>query len=440
MDEITLDVYVEDTRVGVLASTPEGLFVFTYLPETAPEHLVSLTMPVRAESYKWNRGGVPPFFRMNLPEGTKKDLIRQQLGGVAQVTDIGLLALTGRRTIGRVRCVPRGQSLEVAEDNLQVATLLSSPDARGLLLAHLEAGVIEGVSGVMPKLLREDKTTTATDEYIVKTGRSDVPSMAINELLCLLAASRAGLDMHGATLSDDGTVLAIKRFDRAAGKPTLAVEDFCSLEGLDPEEKYHGSLEGLAARLRDYVPPERYIDNAMRLFKLLLLNCAVRNADAHLKNYALIYTSFDDVELAPVYDVLTVTVYDRWANDIPALTLEGKKVWACGKSLQRFAAQRLGLSPQQRTVALESVETALQATFPDIKQYAEKYPYFRETAKRMLNEWETGLAGIQPTATAKQPPPGAVRESLGMSEVEPERKPVANPYVNQDGAFSHKAR
>ena len=178
----------------------------------------------------------------------------------------------------------------------------------------------------------------------------------------------------------------------------------------------------------------------MRLFKLLLLNCAVRNADAHLKNYALIYTSLDDVELAPVYDVLTVTVYDRWANDIPALTLEGKKVWACGKSLQRFAAQRLGLSPQQRTVALESVETALQATFPDIKQYAEKYPYFRETAKRMLNEWETGLAGIQPTATAKQPPPGAVRESLGMSEVEPERKPVANPYVNQDGAFSHKAR
>ena len=223
MDEITLDVYVEDTRVGVLASTPEGLFVFTYLPETAPEHLVSLTMPVRAESYKWNRGGVPHFFRMNLPEGTKKDLIRQQLGGVAQVTDIGRLARTGRRTIGRVRCVPQGQSLEVAEDNLQVATLLSSPDARGLLLAHLEAGVIEGVSGVMPKLLREDKTTTATDEYIVKTGRSDVPSMAINELLCLLAASRAGLDMHGATLSDDGTVLAIKRFDRAAGKPTLAV-------------------------------------------------------------------------------------------------------------------------------------------------------------------------------------------------------------------------
>lgn len=46
-----------------------------------------------------------------------------------------MLALTGCRTIGRVRCVPQGQPLAVTEDDLQVATLLTSP--RWRLLAKV---------------------------------------------------------------------------------------------------------------------------------------------------------------------------------------------------------------------------------------------------------------------------------------------------------------
>jgi len=438
-EQIVLDVYVGENRVGVLADNPEGHFVFTYLPETPPDQLVSLTMPVRIESYKWGRGGLHPYFRMNLPEGVKKDLLRQQLGAVAQVTDIGLLALTGQRTIGRVRCVPQGHPLTVAEDNLQVATLLASPNARELLMQHLEAGITEGVSGVMPKLLREDKTTTAINEYIVKTGRPDLPGLSINEYLCLRAAARAGLNVPEAQLSDDGTVLALRRFDRLDSNVILGVEDFCSLEGNDPEAKYEGSLEGLASRLRDYVPPAQFIESARRLFKLLLLNYAIHNADAHLKNFALTYTSLNDVALAPVYDILTVTAYPQYANNIPGLTLEGKKVWSCGKALHKYAAQRLQLSAGQRTDAMKSVIDALHETLPDIQDFAQQFPYFRETAKRMLDEWEKGLAGILPTATAKLPPPGEIRESFGMSEIEPVKK-TGNEYVNPDGAFSHKAR
>lgn len=438
-EPITLDVYVGENRVGVLADNPEGLFVFTYLPETPADQLVSLTMPVRLESYKWGRGGLHPYFRMNLPEGTKKDLVRQQLGSAAQVTDIGLLALTGQRTIGRVRCVPQDQPLSFAEDTLQVATLLASPNARELLMQHLAAGVTEGVSGVMPKLLREDKTTTAINEYIVKTGRPDLPGLSINEYLCLRAAARAGLNVPEAYLSDDGTVLALRRFDHPDSGVVLGVEDFCSLEGNDPEAKYDGSLEGLANRLRDYVSPAQFVENATRLYKLLLLNYAIHNADAHLKNFALTYTSLNDVALAPVYDILTVTAYPQYANNIPGLALEGKKVWGCGKALHKYAAQRLQLSAGARAKAVQSVIGALQETFPDIREFAEKFPYFRETAKRMLDEWEKGLAGILPTATTKLPPSGEIRESFGMSEIEPAKK-VRNEYANPDGAFSHKAR
>lgn len=431
---IPLDVYVNNTHVGVLSEDYSGLFVFTYLPKIYPEQLVSLTMPVRAESYKWGRGGLHPYFCMNLPEGAKKDLVRQQLGSAAQVTDIGLLALTGQRTIGRVRCVPQGQLPSAAEDNLQVATLLASPDARELLLKHLEDGVTEGVSGVMPKLLREDKTTTTTGEYIVKTSRPDLPGLAINEYLCLLAARRAGLDVPEARLSDDGSVLALRRFDRPESGIIPGVEDFCSLQGNDPAAKYDGSLEDLAKRLHDYVPPQLFLDNATRLFKLLLINYAIHNADAHLKNFALTYTSLADVALAPVYDILTVTAYPRFAKDIPGLTLEGKRVWGCGKALHKFAAQRLQLPPGIRTEALDSVTTALKATFADIHEYAERYPFFRETAKNMLDQWELGLAGIHPSATAKLPTPGEVSESFGMSDQVAQRKQI-NPYVNQAAAF-----
>lgn len=438
-EPIALDVYVAETRVGVLTTTPEGLYVFTYLPETPPDKLVSLTMPVRAESYKWGSGGLHPFFLMNLPEGSKKALLREKLGSLTAVTDFGLLALTGQRTIGRVRCVPQGQSLQTVQDDLQVAALLASPNAHELLMAHLEKGIREGVSGVMPKLLRNDKTTTATDEFIVKAGRPDLPGLAINEYLCLRAAERCGLDVPENQLSADGNVLAIRRFDRLADGGVLAVEDFCSLQGLGTESKYAGSLENLAARLKDYVPPERFHENAIRLFKLLLLNYAIHNADAHLKNFALIYTAPDQVALAPVYDILTVTAYGEYANNIPGLTLEGKKVWACGKSLHKLATQRLNLSAPIRAQALASVTGALQATFPEIQACAEKYPHFRETAKRMVDEWEKGIAGISPTAAARVPPSGDARAALGLSAPDPAGK-TPNAYINPDGAFSHKAR
>jgi serine/threonine-protein kinase HipA len=42
--------------------------VLKYLPETALEDFVSLTMPVREQAWRWPRD-LFPFFRQNLPEG-----------------------------------------------------------------------------------------------------------------------------------------------------------------------------------------------------------------------------------------------------------------------------------------------------------------------------------------------------------------------------------
>lgn len=406
-----LDVYVKERLVGVLGPATGGAYTFTYLPGTPPEDLVSLTMPVRRESYSWSRG-LPPFFLMNLPEGFQKDLVRAKLGPHAEVTDPGLLALTGTRTIGRVRVLPHGQPLTHATDELSLSTLLATAGSRGHLLQYLKAGIADGVSGVMPKTLTE-KTTAMLGEYIVKTGPTSYPGLAVNEYLCLEVVRRAGLTVPAAELSRDGQVLVVRRFDRPESGEWLAVEDFCALKGLDPASKYSGSLEDLAKLLLTYVRGERQGENALKLYTLLLLNYAVRNADAHLKNFALTYTSATDVALSPVYDIVTVTVYPEHADDIPGLTIAGKKVWRAGKFLRQYGATRLSLTAAQMNHCIEGVQAAIIGIAPKVRELADAYPEFREIGKRMLIEWERGVLDITPTVTVKSRTATALKNSVG---------------------------
>jgi HipA-like protein len=62
-----LNVHVLGQHVGVLEQVGDFKSVMAYLPEVAPENLVSLTMPIRTESYPWD-DELHPIFRMNLPE------------------------------------------------------------------------------------------------------------------------------------------------------------------------------------------------------------------------------------------------------------------------------------------------------------------------------------------------------------------------------------
>jgi len=50
-----------------------------YTPDAAPENLVSLTMPVRTESYPWD-DELHPIFRMNLPEGYLLQVLQEEFG------------------------------------------------------------------------------------------------------------------------------------------------------------------------------------------------------------------------------------------------------------------------------------------------------------------------------------------------------------------------
>ncbi|HKR42934.1 MAG TPA: type II toxin-antitoxin system HipA family toxin [Paraburkholderia sp.] len=393
-----LDIYFNTTLVGTLTEEAQR-GVFTYLPCTSMSNVVSLLMPVRNASYIWP-GGIMPSFQMNLPEGFKKDLILQKLGPHADVSDFSLLALTGANTIGRVKAIPRGTQLNTARSTIDMATLLASSGSRDNLFKHLEAGITEGVSGVLPKTLAsgKEKATVLTDEFILKTGPVDLPGLSVNEYLCLEVARNTELEVPETRLAEDGQVLAIRRFDLNADGTRLGVEDFCALKGMDPVRKYEGTIEDLAKLCNQYLGVDHRKDSKRKLFLLLLLNYALRNAGAHMKNYALTYTNGRDARLSPVYDIVTVTAYRRYQDDTPALPLKGKKVWCSGKALFEYGAARLSLSPTNMRAALKQVASAVKKVVPLVSEYAYRYPEFREVGGRMLDTWMQGLEDIKPDA------------------------------------------
>src|ERR1700728_2667284 len=65
-----LSVYVLGREVAALEPVGDFKSVLTYSSETATDEFVSLTMPVRTESYVWD-DPLHPIFQMNLPNRLK---------------------------------------------------------------------------------------------------------------------------------------------------------------------------------------------------------------------------------------------------------------------------------------------------------------------------------------------------------------------------------
>lgn len=50
--------------------------------------------------------------------------------------------------------------------------------------------------------------------------------------------------------------------------------------------------------------------------RLLIYNYLIGNSDAHLKNYSLLYTDTGEHDLAPAYDLVCTSYYERYSRDM----------------------------------------------------------------------------------------------------------------------------
>ncbi|RPJ82366.1 MAG: HipA domain-containing protein [Deltaproteobacteria bacterium] len=77
------------------------------------------------------------------------------------------------------------------------------------------------------------------------------------------------------------------------------------------------SYERVARSIRDFVTGEHLMTARGQFFATLVLSVMLRNGDAHLKNFGVLFnTPQSPVQLAPVYDLVTTAVYFR-SSGIP---------------------------------------------------------------------------------------------------------------------------
>jgi serine/threonine-protein kinase HipA len=106
-----LNVHVLDRHVGVLEQVGDFRSIMAYTPDAASANLVSLTMPVRTESYPWD-DELHPIFRMNLPEGYLLQVLQEEFGPHIGASPVALLSVIGRNMVGRLKVAPQGAVLD----------------------------------------------------------------------------------------------------------------------------------------------------------------------------------------------------------------------------------------------------------------------------------------------------------------------------------------
>lgn len=403
-----IKVWTDAAETGLLDRFGERGSTFLYQPGAASARAVSVTMPVRLPSWEM-RFGLPPIFEMNLPEGVLRERLRLAFAKATGTFDeFDLLGIVGRSQVGRIRYT--GQKEQLQEDvPFQSIDEILEKRRDGDLFRYLidKFASFSGISGVQPKILVRDEAASvplgkATQRlsqsyqgatHIVKFWeQNEYPQLAANEYFCLKAAERCDLDVPHYRLAEDARALVIDRFDLRPDGTYRGFEDFCVLNARRTDEKYRGSYEtSIMKRFAEFANSLHVGEDLERLFTLIVMNCALRNGDAHLKNFGIVY---DDVEgearLAPVYDLVTTSVY--LPKDSMALTLHGTTQWASAKELQRLGETRMGGSPARVRAVRERVSDAMAATSKELRAYMREHAEFENVGNRMLHAWDEGMA------------------------------------------------
>ncbi|TWO70024.1 type II toxin-antitoxin system HipA family toxin [Caenimonas sedimenti] len=424
-----LTVFVHDQPVATLDS-PDGFkHVLTYHPEVPPDRFVSLLMPLRTESYLYPE--LHPIFRMNLPEGFLLSTLQEQLGPHIGASPLSLLAVVGRNSIGRVKVAAPDADPKAPPMSFEVGEILQGDNSEEAFVELVRRYAVSGVSGVVPKFLAPNtldeygKGTLATEKFIVKGTTSRLPGVALNEHLCMEVARVAGIETAKTEVSDDGQALVVHRFDyEEDGVTRLGMEDLCSLLLLRPEQKYESTWERVAKRIKEVVVDPAQQNAALsRLADLLLLTYVTRNADCHTKNIALLYKGSSEIWLAPVYDMLTITVYDDYARNPPGMAVNGRKTWLPGKSLELFLGLWCGLKPADVYQRIEKISDAVVTIAPRVVQAARDYPAFGAIGPRMLHAWNEGLNSLRLQKTWSLPTLSDKIEEAGWADIDPPKPP-----------------
>jgi len=396
-----LRVWVDGKSVGTLDRFKTRGSTFVYDPTADPNLAVSVTMPKRTAS--WDTiNGLAPIFEMNLPEGVLRErLMRRFAKTLGSFDDFDLLSLVGKTQVGRLRYSEFAETLSEDVPFQSIDEILKAKGTSDLFDYLIEKFAIHsGLSGVQPKVmiraeeesgLRLSPSFKSATHIVKFCDPSEYPELAANEFFCLEIAKRLKFAVPEFSLSEAGHALVVKRFDLGTDGKYLGFEDFCVLNGLPTANKYDGGYETrLFKRTREFIRATDRARALTDLFRLFVLNCAIRNGDAHLKNFGIIYSDIQGAaQLAPIYDLITTTAYIP--TDVMALTLEGSKKWPDRRKLIRLGQTRADLGATFISRIFEETADAISDVSSNVDKYFKKKSKHPNVGELVLSAWRSGV-------------------------------------------------
>jgi len=388
MDESkNIDITVNKEKVGELFfNSLDSSYGFNYTSNIAP---ISLIMPYRKNTY-FRKNRLHPIFEMNMPEGFLYELFKNRLSKEhGYINDFLVLTYLGPNIDGRIGYKSSLNRSEINGVDIEDVIHNDTKDTFSMLLNTFLK--LNAISGVQPKTLAllNNKTSFTTKEYIVKTWGEEFPNLAENEYFCLKAVEKTGVKIPNIILSYNKNFLLVERFNYDFKNNTfLGFEEILGLLGKNSDGKYSGSYEQVAKVVYSVTTNK---NSSMRdLFKIIVMNYLLKNGDAHLKNFGIIYnTDFTVIDLAPAYDIVNTTAYIF--KDRPALTLFGNKLWSGKKDLIKFAIQSCYLTKNDADKIYNNCLHILKETVTEIEEYIKNNPTFETIGNRMIDSFKTSL-------------------------------------------------
>jgi len=359
-DAARLKVWVGTDSVGSL-ETSRARYLFSYAPDCPAVRFVSLTMPVRRESYVWHE--LHPVFQAGLPEGAWGGHLMARLERQGRWRPMDQLALWGAGS-GRLSTSPEGAT-ETSPPALRgLAGCMTAQDARLELAARVE-NFLER-QGLEPEPAQVAFCPAVSDaNYHYRPASPARPQERRVESWCFRVARRAGMDVPAAELARDGRVLRLARSDGAAGA-RHGREDLAVLQGLGSRQRYAGDAWRLVSAAAAFVAPVTRISIRRELFRRLALAARLGDRSVSLRHFALIYDTAESARLAPCEALCTSDLTPEPVAG-PAPLLPGGEEFRPARGVWRRFAAHCGLAQREAQAILDWQDAAVASELQSIE-------------------------------------------------------------------------
>ena len=341
----SLDIFWNGRIVGRYDLLDDGSELFSYdgsYLESADAAPISQSLPLRADPY--GKRQLRPFFAGLLPEESQRQRIAAYLG-LAESDDFSMLEAIGGECAGALEIIPHGKSPHGSAEALspcgedRLFEIVKSLPYRPMLAG--ESGLrlsLAGAQSKLPVVFRDghfylpENGTPST--HILKPELSEwFKGIVANEHCCMTLARAIGIQAAETRIINIGDIpcLLVTRYDRTVDSISgmtrrIHQEDFCQALGRPPEQKYQADGGPLAREIvrliRDgwSTTPAK---DVLAFVDLVVFNAIIGNADAHGKNYSMLYDG-KSRRLAPGYDLVSTVFWPALAS-APAMKIGGSE-------------------------------------------------------------------------------------------------------------------